>query len=184
MPTVTDHTQPNRRQIAAAQSFYTQMFAGVRVPLPSTYPSHAIIGCVDITGCMGQEEYRRLVLDATSPLENHAPWLWQCENPQMCVLFCLSMLCMWALRFACLVFYRHGRCLVWCHGVGCVANRLPSDAAQLRRSFKCDESRLVHLPASIFRSAQRKLTKVPLAWRPPQALVRAPPPPLPPPSAA
>ena len=75
----------------AAESFYTQMFTGVNVPLPPSYPAHALVGCVDVVGVLSQDEYRSLVLDATSPLENHAPWLWQCENPQMYVRCLLAL---------------------------------------------------------------------------------------------
>ena len=79
----------------AAESFYTQMHTGVAVPLPASYPTSTVVGCVDIVDVMSQEKYRRLVLDATSPLENHAPWLWQCESPSM-----YATACAWAIPWA------------------------------------------------------------------------------------
>lgn len=151
----------------AAESFYTQMFTGVNVPLPSSYPSHTLVGCVDIVSVLSQDEYRSLVLDATSPLENHAPWLWQCENPHMCVT--------WPVVAASAGCYLVAGWLLTLMAATWVSRCSldPSAGFNLKRTFEMDTSQLVHLPAAFVRGAEKNVAPVSVAWRPVQPLVRS-----------
>ena len=62
--------------IQAVEASYAQMYPQADRPaFPSSYPAAALVGAVDVDRCLTQEEYRRLVLDATAAQEYNAPYL-------------------------------------------------------------------------------------------------------------
>ena len=104
---ISTTAQPSKANRDAVLTFYTQMYSTTQPVVPKDFPPASIVGLVSFTKALSAEEYRAevsggirgpqvccvgsscpplcvpQVLDATSPLENHQPWLMLCEDPLM-----------------------------------------------------------------------------------------------------
>ncbi len=69
---------PEPDQIQAAENFYRAISDG-NLEFPESYPSAALLGCVDIVDCLAQDEYRKQG-DVTD--ESTSEYVFICENPQ------------------------------------------------------------------------------------------------------
>ena len=68
---------PDRDQIKMVEEQYKSLY-GHYVEFPENYPSGALLGCVDVTDCVSQEEYRKMDGDTT---ESGSEFVFICENP-------------------------------------------------------------------------------------------------------
>ena len=72
---------PTEEETAAIEGFYQQSYDGY-VEFPKEYPTSCLLGCVELVGCLAQEEYREKYPDG----ESQSPFVFVCENPQQLVV--------------------------------------------------------------------------------------------------
>jgi len=72
--------QPSPEDIEAAEQFYRMLRPGAT--FPSNYPTSCLLGSVDVTDWLAQEEYREAHLDG----ESQSPYVAICTNPQELVV--------------------------------------------------------------------------------------------------
>mmetsp|Transcript_72006 Transcript_72006/g.114726 ORF Transcript_72006/g.114726 Transcript_72006/m.114726 type:complete len:221 (+) Transcript_72006:1495-2157(+) len=58
-----------------------------RIPFPREYPTTALLGCVDMVDCLGNEEYQEQFIKTGLSTENNASaYCFMCENPRRLIL--------------------------------------------------------------------------------------------------
>lgn len=60
------------------ENFYRQHFKDENMKFPTQYPSGVLLGCVKVTDCLPQEEYRKIYPNG----ESESPFVFICEDPQ------------------------------------------------------------------------------------------------------
>ena len=69
---------PSQQEISDLENFYRIHLGQENVQFPAHYPTSCLLGCVDMTECLGQEEYRALHPQG----ESSSPYVFICTNPQ------------------------------------------------------------------------------------------------------
>lgn len=67
----------NQDEIQQMEQFYRLHLKDENIPFPSQYPSSVLLGCVNVTDCLPQEEYRKFYPDG----ESESPYVFICNNP-------------------------------------------------------------------------------------------------------
>jgi ribosomal protein S15P/S13E len=67
-----------QEEIKALEDFYRMHYQNENIQFPTQYPNSVLLGCVEVTDCLPQEEYRKLYPDG----ESESPFVLICENPQ------------------------------------------------------------------------------------------------------
>lgn len=60
------------------EEFYRNHYKDEILKFPSQYPSSVLLGCVNVTDCLPQEEYRKIYPGG----ESESPFVFICESPQ------------------------------------------------------------------------------------------------------
>lgn len=68
----------NPDEIKELESFYATHYKNENLKFPTQYPSGVLLGCVKITDCLPQEEYRKVFPNG----ESDSPFVFICEDPQ------------------------------------------------------------------------------------------------------
>lgn len=68
---------PTREEIKEQENTY-RVLLGDHIKFPETYPVGCLLGCVTVTNCLPQEEYRELYPEG----ESESPFVFICEDPQ------------------------------------------------------------------------------------------------------
>lgn len=68
----------NADEIKQMEDFYRTYYKDENLKFPSQYPSGVLLGCVNVTDCLPQEEYRKYYADG----ESDSPFVFICESPQ------------------------------------------------------------------------------------------------------
>ena len=72
------YRRSNHFATTIALSFVFVFFSVDRINFPSLLPTGALLGCVDVVDCLGQEEYRQQFPAGDSD----SPFVFVCTNPQ------------------------------------------------------------------------------------------------------
>ncbi|NXW55965.1 TRIP4 protein, partial [Eurystomus gularis] len=75
--------RPSLQEIAELETTY-RMLLRKDVEFPSDYPSGCLLGCVDVTDCLSQEQFKEQCPEL-SP-ESESPFVFLCANPQEMVV--------------------------------------------------------------------------------------------------
>lgn len=75
--------RPSPQEISELEATY-RMLLGKDVEFPSDYPSGCLLGCVDVTDCLSQEQFQEQYPDLSQ--ESSSPFVFICTNPQEMVL--------------------------------------------------------------------------------------------------
>lgn len=70
--------QANSDEIKELENFYRQHYKNENFMFPTQYPSAVLLGCVKVTDCLHQEEYRKIFPNG----ESDSPFVFICEDPQ------------------------------------------------------------------------------------------------------
>lgn len=65
-------------EIKQLENFYRLHYKNDNFNFPSQYPSGVLLGCVKVTECLPQEEYRKIYPDG----ESESPFVFICDDPQ------------------------------------------------------------------------------------------------------
>lgn len=65
-------------EIKQMENFYRLHYADKHLQLPSQYPAGVLLGCVKVTDCLPQEEYRKIYPEG----ESESPFVFICDDPQ------------------------------------------------------------------------------------------------------
>ncbi|KAL7032146.1 hypothetical protein ACKWTF_007234 [Chironomus riparius] len=68
----------NPDEVKELEMFYQTHYKDENINYPTQYPSGVLLGCVNVTECLPQEEYRKAYPDG----ESESPFVFICENPQ------------------------------------------------------------------------------------------------------
>ncbi|KAL0277655.1 UNVERIFIED_CONTAM: hypothetical protein PYX00_004875 [Menopon gallinae] len=78
---------PTEDDIKDAERFFREVRAGEDLQFPKSYPTSVLLGCVSVTDCLPQEEYRQKYPNG----ECDSPFVFICEDPrQLDTLFPIS----------------------------------------------------------------------------------------------
>ena len=69
--------QPTDEEIKELENFYKVLYNRDDIPFPTNYPTGCILGCVDLTNVLPQEEYRLEYPDG----ESQSAYVFVCTNP-------------------------------------------------------------------------------------------------------
>ncbi|XP_076354543.1 activating signal cointegrator 1 [Tachypleus tridentatus] len=69
---------PSHQEITEIQQTYKFLECDDFIKFPEQYPTGCLLGCVDLTECLPQEQYREQYPDG----ESGSPYVFICENPQ------------------------------------------------------------------------------------------------------
>ncbi|XP_069723300.1 activating signal cointegrator 1 isoform X2 [Phaenicophaeus curvirostris] len=75
--------QPSLQEISELEATY-RMLLQKDVEFPSDYPSGCLLGCVDMTDCLSQEQFNEQYPDLSQ--ESSSPFVFICTNPQEMVV--------------------------------------------------------------------------------------------------
>ncbi|NWW61604.1 TRIP4 protein, partial [Ifrita kowaldi] len=75
--------RPSPQEISELEATY-RMLLRKDVEFPSDYPSGCLLGCVDVTDCLSQEQFQEQYPDLSQ--ESGSPFVFICTNPQEMVL--------------------------------------------------------------------------------------------------
>ncbi|NXP11284.1 TRIP4 protein, partial [Thinocorus orbignyianus] len=75
--------RPSPQEISELEATY-RMLLGKDVEFPSDYPSGCLLGCVDVTDCLSQEQFNEQCPDLSQ--ESGSPFVFICANPQEMVV--------------------------------------------------------------------------------------------------
>ncbi|KAM6409577.1 activating signal cointegrator 1 [Rhynochetos jubatus] len=75
--------RPSPQEISELETTY-RMLLGKDVEFPSDYPSGCLLGCVDVTDCLSQEQFNEQYPDLSQ--ESGSPFVFICTNPQEMVV--------------------------------------------------------------------------------------------------
>uniref|UniRef100_A0A8C5JEC5 Activating signal cointegrator 1 n=1 Tax=Junco hyemalis TaxID=40217 RepID=A0A8C5JEC5_JUNHY len=75
--------RPSPQEISELEATY-RMLHRKDVEFPSDYPSGCLLGCVDVTDCLSQEQFQEQYPDLSQ--ESGSPFVFICTNPQEMVL--------------------------------------------------------------------------------------------------
>ncbi|NWW32845.1 TRIP4 protein, partial [Panurus biarmicus] len=75
--------RPSPQEISELEATY-RMLLQKDVEFPSDYPSGCLLGCVDVTDCLSQEQFQEQYPDLSQ--ESRSPFVFICTNPQEMVL--------------------------------------------------------------------------------------------------
>ncbi|NWH34956.1 TRIP4 protein, partial [Chloropsis hardwickii] len=75
--------RPSPQEISELEATY-RMLLHKDVEFPSDYPSGCLLGCVDVTDCLSQEQFQEQYPDLSQ--ESGSPFVFICTNPQEMVL--------------------------------------------------------------------------------------------------
>ncbi|KAK3746751.1 hypothetical protein QZH41_003564 [Actinostola sp. cb2023] len=70
---------PIDEEIAVVEDMYAELYPNEKLNFPKVYPTACLLGCVDITDCLNNDEYKENCSDKT---ESESPFVFICENPQ------------------------------------------------------------------------------------------------------
>ena len=73
---------PTPQDITDLENFYRVHTGNDNIQFPSHYPTSCLLGCVDLTDCLAQEEYREVYPEG----ESSSPYVFICSNPQELVI--------------------------------------------------------------------------------------------------
>lgn len=65
-------------EIKELEDFYRNFYGKENLKFPSQYPSGVLLGCVNVTDCLPQEEYQKIHPNG----ESESPYVFICESPQ------------------------------------------------------------------------------------------------------
>jgi len=86
--------EPTADEISEVEQHYRFIYEeleGVEVRFPDCYPTSCLLGCVDVVGCITQEELQASDLSESLKSESSSEFCFLCENPQKLLLpFVLS----------------------------------------------------------------------------------------------
>ncbi|XP_001509179.3 activating signal cointegrator 1 isoform X1 [Ornithorhynchus anatinus] len=71
--------RPSPQEISELQATY-RLLLGKDLAFPSDYPSGCLLGCVDLTDCLSQEQFKEQHPDLSQ--ESDSPFVYLCTNPQ------------------------------------------------------------------------------------------------------
>lgn len=81
---------PSQLEISSLQEDYAAIYESEHVSFPENYPTSALLGCVDLTDCLSNEQFqdlRRLEIGKGIPIENSvSKFLFVCKNPRKLLL--------------------------------------------------------------------------------------------------
>ncbi|XP_013776774.1 activating signal cointegrator 1-like [Limulus polyphemus] len=69
---------PSHQEITETEQIYRILECDDFIKFPEQYPTGCLLGCVDLTECLPQEQYREQYPDG----ESGSPYVFICENPQ------------------------------------------------------------------------------------------------------
>ena len=72
---------PNELEVAAVEQQYTTLY-GDAVAFPASYPSAALLGCVDVVDCVTNAQYTAATPDPARREENGSDFLFVCTKPR------------------------------------------------------------------------------------------------------
>ncbi|KAM6257300.1 activating signal cointegrator 1 [Porphyrio hochstetteri] len=75
--------RPSPQEISELETTY-RMLLGKDVDFPNDYPSGCLLGCVDVTDCLSQEQFKEQHPDLSQ--ESGSPFVFLCTNPQEMVV--------------------------------------------------------------------------------------------------
>ncbi|NXP29827.1 TRIP4 protein, partial [Scytalopus superciliaris] len=75
--------RPSPQEISELEATY-RMLLRKDVEFPSDYPSGCLLGCVDVTDCLSQEQFQEQYPDLSQ--ESESPFVFICTNPQEMVV--------------------------------------------------------------------------------------------------
>ncbi|XP_009874384.1 PREDICTED: activating signal cointegrator 1, partial [Apaloderma vittatum] len=75
--------RPSPQEISELETTY-KMLLQKDVEFPSDYPSGCLLGCVDVTDCLSQEQFKEQYSDLSQ--ESGSPFVFICANPQEMVV--------------------------------------------------------------------------------------------------
>jgi activating signal cointegrator 1 len=67
-----------QEEINQLEGFYKQIYNDENIEFPLNYPQAVLLGCVIVTNCLPQEEYRKIYPEG----ESDSPFVMICEDPQ------------------------------------------------------------------------------------------------------
>ncbi|XP_076984300.1 activating signal cointegrator 1 isoform X2 [Tamandua tetradactyla] len=70
---------PSTQEVSELQATY-RLLRGKDLEFPSDYPSGCLLGCVDLTDCLSQKQFKEQYPDISQ--ESDAPFVFICMNPQ------------------------------------------------------------------------------------------------------
>lgn len=70
---------PSIEEIAIVESMYMDLYPNKNLTFPKFYPTACLLGCVDVTDCLSNDEYKENCSDKS---ESESPFVFICENPQ------------------------------------------------------------------------------------------------------
>nr|XP_045620438.1 activating signal cointegrator 1-like [Procambarus clarkii] len=73
---------PTPEEIRQLEHQYSVLLQDENLPFPHHYPTGCLLGCVDVTDILPQEEYRSVYPDG----ESDSPYVFVCENPQEMII--------------------------------------------------------------------------------------------------
>uniref|UniRef100_A0A3B4B3G4 Activating signal cointegrator 1 n=1 Tax=Periophthalmus magnuspinnatus TaxID=409849 RepID=A0A3B4B3G4_9GOBI len=110
--------KPTPQEIAEVENMYRHIYKKVPA-FPKDYPTGCLLGCVNVTDCLSQEQFREQCPDVCE--ESASPFVFLCSSPQeLLVKFpmkgkhkicesCFSVTCpafsLWTLSFVCTPLY-------------------------------------------------------------------------------
>lgn len=65
-------------EIKELEQFYRTHYSDEKINFPTQYPAAVLLGCVNVTDCLPQEEYRKIYPQG----ESDSPFVFICESPQ------------------------------------------------------------------------------------------------------
>ncbi|XP_042235200.1 activating signal cointegrator 1-like [Homarus americanus] len=73
---------PTPEEVRQLEHMYSVVLKDENLPFPHHYPTGCLLGCVDVTDILPQEEYRNKYPDG----ESDSPYVFVCENPQEMII--------------------------------------------------------------------------------------------------
>lgn len=73
---------PAPEEVAEVEQFYRYLYKDPHLQGPTHYPVGCLLGCVDLTDCLPQDEYKEKYPEG----ESASPFVFICENPQELVV--------------------------------------------------------------------------------------------------
>uniref|UniRef100_UPI00358EF0F1 activating signal cointegrator 1 n=1 Tax=Myxine glutinosa TaxID=7769 RepID=UPI00358EF0F1 len=70
--------RPTPEEVASTEEMCRHLNQDEKLPFPKDYPTSCLLGCLILTDCLTQEQYRAQFPDG----ESDSPFLFICENPQ------------------------------------------------------------------------------------------------------
>ncbi|XP_012500284.1 PREDICTED: activating signal cointegrator 1 [Propithecus coquereli] len=75
--------KPSPQEVSELQATY-RLLRGKDVEFPNDYPSGCLLGCVDLTDCLSQKQFKEQFPDISQ--ESDSPFVFICKNPQEMVV--------------------------------------------------------------------------------------------------